>query len=74
MIETLDKRPIEDLELSTRSHNALRRAGIDTVGELRRAYGNGELVRVRGLGKNSILEIRDKLGNYIAGQQEESDG
>lgn len=74
MIEVLDKRPIEILELSTRSHNALRRAGIDTVGQLHRAYGNGGLFRVRGLGKNSILEIRDKLGNYIESQQEESDG
>ena len=74
MIETLDKRPIEDLELSARSHNSLKRAGIDTVGELRRAYGNGGIFRVRGLGKNSILEIRDKLGNYIESQQEESDG
>lgn len=41
MIDIADNKPIEILELSTRSHNALRRAGIDTVGELRRAYGNG---------------------------------
>ena len=73
MTESLDKRPIEDLELSTKSRNSLKRAGIDTIGELRRAYGNGGLFRVRGLGKKSIFEIRDKLGNYIAGHGEEPD-
>ena len=73
MIDIADNKPIEILELSTRSHNALKRAGIDTVGELRRAYGNGGLFRVRGLGKNSILEIRDKLGNYIESHREEPD-
>ena len=73
MIESLDKRPIEDLELSTKSRNSLKRAGIDTIGELHRAYENGVLFRVRGLGKKSILEIRDKLGNYIAGHEEEPD-
>lgn len=74
MIETLDKRPIEDLELSVRSHNALKRAGIDTVGELYRAYKNNILVRVRGLGNRSISEIEELLLKYIEKQEEESDG
>ena len=73
MIETLDKRPIEDLELSVRSHNALKRAGIDTVGELYWAYKNNILVRVRGLGNRSISEIEEMLQKYEK-QQEESDG
>lgn len=74
MIETLDKRPIEDLELSVRSHNALKRAGIDTVEELYWAYKNNILVRVRGLGNRSISEIEELLLKYIEKQQEESDG
>ena len=74
MIETLDKRPIEDLELSVRSHNALKRAGIDTVEELYWAYKNNILVRVRGLGNRSISEIEELLRKYIEKQQEESDG
>ena len=74
MIEALDKRPIGDLELSTRSHNSLRRAGIDTVGELYWAYKNNILVRVRGLGNRSISEIEGLLLKYIEKQQEESDG
>ena len=75
MIEKIyNNKPIEDLGLSTRSHNALRRAGIDTVGELRRAYKNNILVRVRGLGNRSISEIEELLLKYIEKQQEESDG
>lgn len=72
MIEKIyNNKPIEDLGLSTRSHNALRRAGIDTVGELRRAYKNNILVRVRGLGNRSISEIEELLLKYIEKQQEE---
>ena len=71
MIEALDKKPIEDLELSTRSHNSLRRAGIDTVGELYWAYKNNILVRIRGLGKRSISEIEGLLLEYIEKQEEE---
>lgn len=74
MIDIADNKPIEILELSTRSHNALRRAGIDTVGELYWAYKNNILVRVRGLGNRSISEIEELLLKYIESQQEESDG
>ena len=70
MIETLDKRPIEDLKLSVRSHNALKRAGIDTVGELYRAYKNNILVRVRGLGNRSISEIEELLRKYEKQQED----
>lgn len=74
MIDIADNKPIEILELSGRSHNALRRAGIDTVGELYWAYKNNILVRVRGLGNRSISEIEELLLKYIEKQQEESDG
>lgn len=74
MIDIADNKPIEILELSTRSHNALRRADIDIVGKLYWAYKNNILVRVRGLGNRSIAEIEESLRKYIEKQQEESDG
>lgn len=49
--------PIEDLELSVRSYNCLRRAGVKTVGDILKT----NLYKVRNLGKKSKNEIEDKL-------------
>ena len=51
---------IEDLDLSVRTYNCLRRAGIDTVGKLRKKPDE-ELRRIRNLGKKGYEEITDKL-------------
>jgi DNA-directed RNA polymerase subunit alpha len=52
--------PIEDLDLSVRSFNCLKRAGIDTVEELTQETEE-EMMRVRNLGKKSLKEVKDKL-------------
>lgn len=51
---------IDELDLSVRSYNALKRARIDTVEELRE-MDNERLKRVHGLDAQSIEEIRLKL-------------
>ena len=51
---------IEDLDLSVRSYNCLKRAGIQTVDELTQKTED-EMMRVRNLGKKSLKEIKDKL-------------
>ncbi|MEJ6949555.1 DNA-directed RNA polymerase subunit alpha [Natronospora cellulosivora (SeqCode)] len=51
---------IEELELSVRSSNCLKRAGINTVGELT-SKTEDDLMKVRNLGKKSLVEIREKL-------------
>ena len=51
---------IEDLDLSVRSYNCLKRAGIQTVDELRQKTED-EMMRVRNLGKKSLKEVKDKL-------------
>ena len=52
--------PIDDLDLSVRAWNCLKRAGIDTVGQLvQRDFES--LLRVRNLGKKCAEEIKDKL-------------
>ncbi len=54
---------IEELELSVRSSNCLKRAGINTVGELVEKTED-DLMKVRNLGKKSLQEIKDKLDEF----------
>ena len=51
---------IEDLDLSVRSYNCLKRAGIQTVEELTQKTEE-EMMKVRNLGKKSLKEVKDKL-------------
>ena len=51
---------IEELELSVRSFNCLKRASINTVEELTRKTEE-EMMKVRNLGKKSLDEVKQKL-------------
>ncbi len=51
---------IEELELSVRSFNCLKRAGISTVEDLINKSEN-EMMKVRNLGKKSLEEVTEKL-------------
>lgn len=51
---------IEELDLSVRSYNCLKRAGINTVDELVRKTEE-EMMKVRNLGKKSLEEVQNKL-------------
>ena len=55
--------PIEDLDLSVRSYNALRRAGIKTVQELV-DHTKEEIEHIHNLGKKSLREILQKLSDH----------
>lgn len=52
--------PIEELDLSVRSYNCLKRAGINTVGELIQKTEE-DMMKVRNLGKKSLEEVQEKL-------------
>ena len=52
--------PIEDLELTVRSYNCLKREGIHTVGELM-ARSEADLMDIRNFGAKSIDEVKEKL-------------
>ena len=52
---------IEDLELSVRSFNCLRRVGIKTVGDIVNFSKTRGLEKCRNLGRKSLQEIADKL-------------
>ena len=55
----LDKQ-IEDLDLSVRSYNCLKRAGIHSVRQLVE-YSENDLLNIRNFGAKSIEEVKDKL-------------
>jgi DNA-directed RNA polymerase subunit alpha len=55
--------PIEELELSVRAYNCLKRAGITKVGEVleRVKKGPNELLAIRNFGQKSLDELMEKL-------------
>jgi DNA-directed RNA polymerase subunit alpha len=52
--------PIEELNLTQRSYNCLKREGIHTVGELT-ARSETDLMDIRNFGQKSITEVKEKL-------------
>ena len=54
---------IEDLDLSVRSFNCLKRAGISVVGDLV-ARTEEDMMKVRNLGRKSLEEVKKKLEEY----------
>ncbi|MDE0572462.1 DNA-directed RNA polymerase subunit alpha [Demequina sp. B12] len=61
--ETLEEdynQPIEELNLTQRSYNCLKREGIHTVGELT-ARSEADLMDIRNFGQKSITEVKEKL-------------
>ena len=60
---TLLETSIDELNLSVRSYNCCKRAGINTLGDLcGKTYT--EMTKVRNLGKRSLQEIESKMNEY----------
>jgi DNA-directed RNA polymerase subunit alpha len=64
--------PIEELELSVRAYNCLKRAGLTRVGEIleRMTMGDEEMLLIRNFGQKSLDELKDAvaakgLGRYV---------
>ncbi len=57
---------IEELDLSVRSYNCLKRAGINTVEELTQRTEE-DMMKVRNLGKKSLEEVKNKLADLNLG-------
>ena len=60
------EKQVEDLDLSVRSYNCLKRAGISTVRELVE-YSENDLLNIRNFGAKSIEEVKDKLQSMDLG-------
>ena len=52
--------PIEDLDMTVRSYNCLKREGVHTVGDLV-ARSEADLMDIRNFGQKSIDEVKEKL-------------
>ncbi len=63
---------IEELDLSVRSYNCLKRAGINTVEELVRRTED-DMMKVRNLGKKSLQEVKEKLAALSLSLRESDD-
>ncbi|MTT32740.1 DNA-directed RNA polymerase subunit alpha [Terrilactibacillus sp. BCM23-1] len=61
---------IEELDLSVRSYNCLKRAGINTVQELAQK-SEEDMMKVRNLGRKSLEEVQEKLEDLGLGLREE---
>lgn len=61
--ELVDRRPIEELQLSERAQNCLKRAQINTIGEL---IGNTpkELLLITNFGEKSLREVQEVLAAH----------
>ncbi len=55
--------PIEEMDLSVRSYNCLKRAGINTIQDLLKKSRN-DMFKVRNLGAKSVEEVIQKLDSY----------
>jgi DNA-directed RNA polymerase subunit alpha len=56
-------RSVEDLELSVRSANCLKNAGINTIGELVQRT-EAEMLKTKNFGRKSLSEIKEILNEY----------
>jgi DNA-directed RNA polymerase subunit alpha len=54
---------IDELDLSVRSYNCLKRAGINTIGDLV-AKSAEDMMKVRNLGRKSLEEVEEKLTQF----------
>lgn len=63
---------IEELDMSVRSFNCLKRAGIDTVEDLTKRT-EADMMKVRNLGKKSLEEVRQKLQSLGLDLKKEDD-
>jgi len=54
---------IDELDLSVRSYNCLKRAGINTIGDLTNKTSE-DMMKVRNLGRKSLEEVEEKLTQF----------
>ena len=57
--------PIEDLNLSMRGYNCLRRSGLITVGQVLEC-SEEDLLSLRNLGRQAYDDLRDKLTDWMS--------
>ena len=63
MASKIYETPVEELELTVRAYNCLKRAGITQVGEIleKLRKGQDEILAIRNFGQKSLDELMEKL-------------
>jgi len=56
--------PLDEISFSVRSMNALKRAGMFTVGDVVKILKDGDLMQVRNLGRKSMNEIKTRILDF----------
>lgn len=65
---------IETLDLSVRSYNGLKRAGIDDLNELKKVINDDDfMMHIRNLGKKCLVEVRDKYNEFMRNREDVAD-
>jgi hypothetical protein len=64
MKKIFSNEPLETLDLSVRVHHSLRRAGINTIGDLLEFKAKGNISKIRNIGDKSLKEIDEKLEKH----------
>jgi DNA-directed RNA polymerase subunit alpha len=67
--------PIENLDLTVRVFNSLKRTGITTVGDVLELLDKGEeaILSIRNFGEKSLAELKEKLSEKGFLEEEEED-
>jgi DNA-directed RNA polymerase subunit alpha len=69
--------PIENLDLSVRVFNSLKRTGVTTVGDVVELLGKGEeaVMSIRNFGEKSLDELREKMQEkgFLKNEEEEDE-
>ena len=55
---------VDNIEFSVRAMNALKRAGLFTIGDIIDCITREELSRIRNLGKKTVNEIQTRILSY----------
>ncbi len=63
ILDVQGEKKIEDLNLSVRSYNCLKRANINTIGDLTQKTAE-DMLKVRNLGRKSLKEVLSKLEEH----------
>lgn len=64
--------PIDDLDLTVRAYNCLKREGVQTVGQLV-ALTETELLDIRNMNDKAVAELKYKLGHFGLSLREHRD-
>jgi len=64
-LQDIKRKDIEVLDLDLKLFNALKRNGINTLGDILVANENDRLIRIKNLGAKSVEVINKKLYDYL---------